>query len=35
MAYTEEEKRAVEALHRDFVARLAGTAYGMRYTDED
>jgi len=33
--YTPSERRALEDRHRDFVAHLAGTPYGLRYTSED
>ena len=33
--YTGEVMRAIEARHYEFVARLAGTPHGLRYTDED
>lgn len=33
--YTEEEIAALEARHSEFVALLAGTPYGLRYTNED
>jgi len=32
---TEQEIRRIQARHRDFVASLAGTPYGFRYTNED
>ena len=33
--YTEAERKRIEALNREFVKRLAGTAHGIRYTNED
>jgi hypothetical protein len=33
--YTAEEERAIRARHREFVMRLVGTQYGLRYTNED
>jgi hypothetical protein len=32
---TEEEIRKIQARHREFIARLAGTPQGFRYTNED
>ena len=32
---TEEEIRKIHSVHRDFVASLAGTPFGFRYTNED
>jgi hypothetical protein len=33
--FTYEVRQTIEARHREFVARLAGTPYGIRYTDKD
>lgn len=33
--YTGEVGRTIEARHREFVARLTGTPYGVRYTAKD
>jgi hypothetical protein len=33
--YTDEERAALEARHSEFVERLAGTSYALRYTDKD
>jgi hypothetical protein len=33
--YTEQERRVLQARHRDLVARLVGTPNGFRYTSED
>src|SRR5207245_427253 len=33
--YTDEVRRTIQARHYEFVARLAGTRYGIRYTNED
>ena len=33
--YTDKERIELEARHFDFVRRLAGTPYGIRYTSED
>jgi hypothetical protein len=33
--YTEEEQRAFQARHREFVARIVGTTFGPKYADED
>jgi hypothetical protein len=33
--YTEEERQRIQAKHRPLVARLAGTPFGLRYTNED
>lgn len=33
--YTKEERSALEAKNRDFVARLVGTPNGFRYVEED
>lgn len=32
---TVEEQQRIQALHYDFVARLSGTPFGLRYTAED
>jgi hypothetical protein len=33
--YTDEERQRIQARHREFVVRLAGTPNGLRYTNED
>jgi hypothetical protein len=33
--YTDEIREVIHRRHYDFVARLAGTSYGLRYTKED
>ncbi len=33
--YTGQEKQRIQDSHYEFVARLAGSPYGLRYTDED
>ena len=33
--YTGEVMRTIQANHYEFLARLAGTPYGLRYTNED
>lgn len=33
--YTAEEKRILQARYQDFVVSLAGTPFGIRYTNED
>jgi hypothetical protein len=33
--YTGEEKQIIESRHYEFVKRLAGTRFGLRYTSED
>ncbi len=33
--YTDDVRATFQAHHQPFLARLAGTSYGLRYTDED
>lgn len=33
--YTDEERQAIQTRHHNLVARLAGTRFGFRYTDQD